>query len=218
VRKTPSDADNNGRSFVQDLKQLLELNDDRSPAATSPSKFKLPGIDLVFSVLTEPTMYSRPKVIELIPYIMVDARNESFCYSALLLHTSWPFEGEIGLLARENIHRMDVDMDAETAVRINAGTDVIMDEDTHVIMDDDPYICTDDESDTDVPDVIHGDDANDEGSDGHDEDDADDVRDVHAEEVAGADTMMEDSYASATHVGCTRFQPTVRYHAAVRKG
>jgi hypothetical protein len=164
VRKTPSDADN-GRSFVQDLKQLLELNDDGSPAATSPSKFKLPGTYLVFSVLTEPTMYqsvyknSRPKVIELIPYILVDARNESFCYSALLLHTPWPFEGEISLLARENIHRMDVDMDAETAVHINAGTDVIMDEDTHVIMDDDPYICTDDESDTDVPDVIHGDDA-----------------------------------------------------------
>jgi hypothetical protein len=208
---------NNERSSVQDLKQLLEMNDDGSPAATSPSKFKLPGTDLVFSVLTEPTMYqsvyknSRPKVIELIPYIPVDANNESFCYSALLLHTPWPLEGEIGLLARENIHRIDVDMDDDTAVRMHADADVIMDEDTHVIMNDDPYIRTDDESDTDVPDVIHGDDANDEGSDSHDEDDvredvdavredADDVRDVHAEEVAGADAVMEDRYASATHM------------------
>jgi hypothetical protein len=102
-------------------------------------------------------------------------------------------------------------MDDDTAVRMHADADVIMDEDTHVIMNDDPYIRTDDESDTDVPDVIHGDDANDEGSDSHDEDDvredvdavredADDVRDVHAEEVAGADAVMEDRYASATHM------------------
>ena len=81
---------------------------------------------------------SRPKVIELIPYIPVDARIESFCCSALLLHTPWPFEGEIGLLSRKNIHRMDVDMDADTAVRMDAGKDVIMDEDTcYHVMDED---------------------------------------------------------------------------------
>ena len=206
VRKTPKTADD-GKSSVQDLKQLLELNDDGSPAATSPSKFKLPGTDLVFSVLTEPTMYqsvyknSRPKVIELTPYIPVDSRNESFCYSALLLHTPWPFEGEIGLLSRENIDRMDVNIDADTAVRMDAGTDVSMDEDTDVIMDDDPYICTDDESDEDEADVIDGDDDDDEGSDSHDEDDADDVRDVHAaEEVAGASAVIEDSSVFPTHM------------------
>jgi hypothetical protein len=67
-------------------------------------------------------------------------------------------------------------------------------------MDDDPYICTDDASDEDVADVIDGDDDNDEGSDNRDEDDADNVRDVHAEEVAGASAVMEDSCASPTHM------------------
>lgn len=208
VRKTPTAADN-GRSSVQDLKQLLKLNDDGSPAANSPSKFKLPGTDLVFSVLTEPTMYqsvyknSRPKVIEMIPYIPVDDRNESFCYSALLLHTPWPFEGEIGLLSRENIDRMDVDMDADIAASMDAGTDVLMDEDTDVIMDDNPYIGTEDESDEDEgsDSSDEGSDSSDKGSDSSDEDDVDDVQDVHvAAEVECASAVMEDRCASPTRM------------------
>ena len=196
VRKTPSTADN-GKSSVQDLKQLLELNDDGSPATTSPSKFKLPGTDLVFSVLTEPTMYqsvyknSRPKVIELIPYIPVDARNEAFCYSALLLHTPWPFEGEIGLLSSKNVDRMDVDTDADTVV----SKDALMDEDPDVFMDDDSYLGTDDDSDQDIPNDTDGDDDSHGESDSHDEDEAQDAHDAHADEVAGA---------SPTHLSAVR--------------
>jgi hypothetical protein len=190
VRKTPTTPDT-GKTSVKDLQQLLEMNDDGSPDVTSPSKFKLPGTDLVFSVLTEPTMYqsvyknSRPKVIELFPYIPVDPRNEGFCYSALLLHTPWPFEGETGLLSRDNIDRMDVNMDADTAVRMDGNTDVSMDEDTDVIIDD---VSADEDEDVDEAD---GYDDGDEGSDSHDKDDADDVRDEH---------VTDPTYLSAVYV------------------
>jgi len=99
-----TDAAENAKVGKDDLVDLLQMNPDGSPHQDSPKKFTLPNTNLMFSLLTEPTEQQsifknkRPRIVELSPYIPVNPDDERFCYSALLLHYPWPFEGEAALL------------------------------------------------------------------------------------------------------------------------
>ena len=60
------------------------------------SKFKLDSV--VY------TTYRTPAVLRMSPYIPVNDKDESSCYSLLLLHVPWPAEGEVNLQRTSSLY------------------------------------------------------------------------------------------------------------------